>query len=551
MKENRSKSKFTMGHFFLLSLLFVAVLPSVLLGIYQTVSSGWALENMEEKDLMRSLRSASSLVDSYLKNHRNKIVTLSHLIEKMPIKDPEEILYLMRDFTTTDMGFREFRLVNSVGYTIASYPTPVAMTDYLGTVWFKQIRENSEVLTINKLQDTKFLKNHIGLAVPLKSEGEFAGALLGFIDLEVLGDILFDTINYPVIITDEQGFNIYTGSSKNEKEYQLNTLFAQGVNPFTPYWISGDNTQCLSAYNAIPQYNWNVVVEKPRDQIKQHWLDRMIISFLGVGIMIAFMFALIPWFERLIFAPFMSLHRGFRSIIEKGELALMDEKQEIKEFQDIAIDFNTMVRRLDNIITEMDRNFLASIESLSKAIEFRDKYTGGHSQRVSKYSALVAKEMGFDNKTIERIKIVGLLHDIGKIGVPGAILNKPGLLTEKEWQKIKNHPLIAVEILSTGPFRDLIPMIRAHHERYDGKGYPDGLQGDEIPMIAQIMGVADAFDAMTSNRVYRPKMSVAEAKVELIKNRGTQFSPVVVDAFVKLIDKEIITEASPDVIALY
>ena len=543
MKTKAKKSsKLTLSRFLWYSFLFVAILPSILLGIYQTFSSGWALEYLEEKDLLRSLRSASMFVESYLDNQVIKTKTLAKLIEALPIWYPEEVEELMHQFIATDRGIREWRLINSVGITVASYPTPLASTDYYNTTWFKKMLKAPRNLVITKNSELYFQKSFIGIAVPLAIQGNFAGLILGFVELDALGDILIDTINYPVILTDAQGFNLYSRGNQNEGNHQLNSLFVKGVKPFIPNWVSEEDGQYLSAYNTIPNYNWSVVVEKPRAEITKHWLERLIIAFLGVGLMAAFFLALLPWFERLIFKPFYNLHRAFRSINEYGILTRIEENQEVKEFQDIAKDFNAMVKALQSILKEMDRNFIAGIESLSKAIEFRDKYTGGHSQRVADYAVLIATQMEFDNKEIERIHIAGLLHDIGKIGVPGAILNKPGSLTQEEWQRIKRHPLIAVDILSGGPFKDLIPHIRSHHERFDGKGYPDGLKADEITLVAQILGVADAFDSMTSDRIYRPKIKLEEAKQELLKNRGTQFAPQVVDCMVRIIDNRLLTE---------
>ncbi len=540
--QKTRKKTISLSSFLGICFIFVAVFPAVLLGFYQAYSSGWALENLEEKDLMRSLRSASTLVENYLSTHENKAKTLASLIGNLPIWYEDDINALLQYYISGDMGFREWRLVNSVGITITSYPTPFAKNDYYRTLWFEKMRVKPEFNIITRISEYQFRKNYIAMVAPILKDNKFAGAIVGYIDLGVLGDLLNDTINYPVVIADDRGYNLYVRNNTKEDTLQLNSLIAKKVDTFTPEWIDEEDGQYLSAYLMLPRWHWHIIVEKPREYIAKHWLDRIVISFLGVGLMIVFVLALLPWLNRLLFDPFYNLHKAFRSSTDKKVLSLMSEDQEIKEFQDIASDFNTMISRLQDMITEMDLNFIASIESLSKTVEFRDKYTGGHSQRVAKYSVLIAKEKGFAAKTIEQIRIAGLLHDIGKIGVPGKILNKPGLLTDKEWEKIKTHPVIAEEILARGPFKDMIPHIRSHHERFDGKGYPDGLKGNEIPVIAQILAVADAFDAMTSSRVYRPQMSVQEAKEELIRNKGTQFAPDIVDVLVQIIDKGIITD---------
>ena len=184
---------------------------------------------------------------------------------------------------------------------------------------------------------------------------------------------------------------------------------------------------------------------------------------------------------------------------------------------------------------------ISTIETISSAIDAKDEYTGGHSYRVGKYASALAKEVsdlyGFNEDDIVRIRYIGLLHDIGKIGVADDILNKTGRLTKEEFDLMKTHPIIGYRLLSAlGDFEGLLDGIRFHHERYDGSGYPDGLKGDSIPLIARILGIADAYDAMTSNRVYRTRLDDSEVKAEIEKCSGSQFDPYLASVFGKLID---------------
>ncbi|MCR5683981.1 MAG: HD-GYP domain-containing protein [Lachnospiraceae bacterium] len=173
-----------------------------------------------------------------------------------------------------------------------------------------------------------------------------------------------------------------------------------------------------------------------------------------------------------------------------------------------------------------ERITLQSMYTLAKTIDAKDKYTKGHSMRVADYSEMIAKRLGLGETETDEIKKMAMLHDIGKIGVPDDIINKKTKLTEEEYNIIKGHPSIGYEILSEMPeIRDIGIGARWHHERYDGKGYPDGLKGDEIPLSARIIGVADAYDAMTSNRSYRQYMPQDIVQQELEKGRGTQFDP--------------------------
>ncbi|MCQ2770911.1 MAG: diguanylate cyclase, partial [Clostridia bacterium] len=169
-----------------------------------------------------------------------------------------------------------------------------------------------------------------------------------------------------------------------------------------------------------------------------------------------------------------------------------------------------------------------SISTIANTIDAKDEYTRGHSQRVAIYSKMLAKEVGLSDEIVENIYSIGLLHDIGKIGVPDSILNKPGKLTFDEYKILQNHTVVGANILSDFDSIQGIDIgTRYHHERYDGKGYPEGLKGEEIPIIARIIAVADSFDAMTSDRVYRNKLTREEVTNELVKGLGTQFDATI------------------------
>ncbi len=184
------------------------------------------------------------------------------------------------------------------------------------------------------------------------------------------------------------------------------------------------------------------------------------------------------------------------------------------------------------------RNVMRTINSLVSAIDFKDKQTKNHSDNVKHYAAAIAKEMGLSKKHIDTIKEACQVHDLGKIGVHDNILTKPGKLTESEFKEMKLHSLAGAVILKPFHFLDkVVKIVRQHHERYDGTGYPDGIKGEKIDIGARIMSVADSFDAMTSERPYRESVSKEEALNELQDFSGTQFDPKVVIAFVKLMNE--------------
>jgi HD-GYP domain-containing protein (c-di-GMP phosphodiesterase class II) len=191
--------------------------------------------------------------------------------------------------------------------------------------------------------------------------------------------------------------------------------------------------------------------------------------------------------------------------------------------------------------------FLTAVQTLAETIEKRDPYTGGHTKRVMNYSLVIGKVLELSAEDMEKLKLAAVLHDIGKIGVRDNVLLKNGKLTDEEFEEIKKHTIYGQEVLQhIKHFKDVIPGVKYHHERYDGKGYPEGLRGEEVDVIARIIAVADTYDAMTSDRPYRKGLSKEIALAELKRCEGTQFDPLIVAAFLKAWGKKeevIISEA--------
>jgi len=187
-----------------------------------------------------------------------------------------------------------------------------------------------------------------------------------------------------------------------------------------------------------------------------------------------------------------------------------------------------------NLYNNMHINYFNTIRSLVLAMEAKDPYTKGHSERVTEYALIIASGMGIASQQVQMIKYCGLLHDLGKIAVSDTILNKEDNLDQYERAQIERHPVEGAAVLSPLSFlRPGISIVKHHHERFDGNGYPDRLKADKIPLAARILSCADAYDAMTTDRPYRPKMTKESAFIELKNNSGTQFDPQVVDAFLK------------------
>ena len=185
------------------------------------------------------------------------------------------------------------------------------------------------------------------------------------------------------------------------------------------------------------------------------------------------------------------------------------------------------------LIEHLQKAYVGTVHAMARVVEARDKYTHGHSQRVADLCAKLAQKMDVPPDRAELLHLAAGLHDIGKIAVPDGVLNKPGKLTDEEWDSIRAHPAVGAEVLRPAKFLTAaMPLVLHHHERYDGKGYPDGMGHEELPDLAHIIIASDAFDAMTSDRPYRPALSINDALDELEAGMGTQFAPDVVEAMV-------------------
>jgi len=225
--------------------------------------------------------------------------------------------------------------------------------------------------------------------------------------------------------------------------------------------------------------------------------------------------------------------------IGSGDLSYKVEVNTEDEIGKLAQSFNTMAEALKESDKQLRYSFLDTIRALTAALEAKDPYTKGHSERVMKYGVAIARELGIPETEIDNLKYLYIMHDIGKIGIDETILNKPEELSDDERQVISEHSEIGGDILAPISFMDekLMRIVKNHHERQDGKGYPEGLREDEIPLAVAILTVADAFDAMVTDRPYRKAHNIEYAKNELIKNSGTQFKDDVVKAFISVLNR--------------
>lgn len=241
--------------------------------------------------------------------------------------------------------------------------------------------------------------------------------------------------------------------------------------------------------------------------------------------------------QSLIAAPLAIRRKVFGVICLHDREGRMFTRDDLKLLGALASQAGIAIENVD-LYASIRRDYLNAIKALAAAVDAKDHYTHGHSNKVMAYAAMIAKELGLSEKEVEKIKYGALLHDVGKIGISETVLNKPSKLTPKEFDTIAMHPILGVSIVQNiESLKDLIPIILYHHERYSGGGYPEGIAGNSIPLGARIVGVADSWDVMTSDRAYRKALPLDVAIAELKKCSGTQFDPEVVNALMRALER--------------
>ncbi|HET7872515.1 MAG TPA: HD domain-containing phosphohydrolase, partial [Terriglobales bacterium] len=299
----------------------------------------------------------------------------------------------------------------------------------------------------------------------------------------------------------------------------------------------------LGTYDTVPALGWAVVAQKRQKDAYIEIIDMQSDAVRFAMVAIAFSILIGIWAARRLTMPLSVLTQSSRAIAG-GDFSQRVELKSRTEFGELAQSFNSMTDDLEQYVADLRKAaeenktlFLSSIQMLAGAVDEKDPYTRGHSDRVTRYSVLIAKEMGLSEEEVEKIRISALLHDVGKIGIEDRILKKPGALTPEEFEIMKTHTTKGAAILRpVEMLRDMLPGIELHHESLDGRGYPHGLKGDQIPLMARVIMVADTFDAMTTNRPYQAAMD-PEYVIRIINSlAATKFDAHVVSAMTKVFE---------------
>ncbi|TNF49617.1 HD domain-containing protein [bacterium] len=383
------------------------------------------------------------------------------------------------------------------------------------------------------------------------SDGSIRSMLLGEVSLEKVQEVV-ERINIRrqgnAYVVDRKGTLIaHQASDRVVKSEDMSTVeivgkyLLAGVSAGTIPFRDKMGKDMVGSYSTVKGLGWGIVVQEPRDDAYVT-ISQMIHQTLlwAIVAILAAIFASTLLAIRLA-KPIGVLAEGARSLA-MGNFQERVQTTSRNELGELAEAFNNMAAHLESHDKNLREMFISTTKALAAAIDAKDPYTRGHSQRVAQISLEIAKEMGLPPSEQQKVNVAALLHDVGKIGIEDQVLKKPTKLTEKEYGIIQQHPRWGAMIMGhIRQLKEIIPGIQHHHERLDGTGYPQGLQGSQIPILARIIAVADTFDAMTSERLYQKAMETQFVVDKLLDWKGTRYDPDVVDAMVRVYPKIINT----------
>lgn len=396
------------------------------------------------------------------------------------------------------------------------------------------------------------------VSAPVQYEQRFLGMIASVVDLQFLIRRLREVSGGGLTpyVVDSQGRLVAAASpefatGQDMKNLDIVRTFVDGGNKAQLAETrefnmnsGSEKIEMLGTYSPVQSLNWAVVVQKPRrdayrgvyEMQRTARLLALLAVLLSIGVSI---FA-----ARRITNPLSVLTESSRAIA-KGDFSQRVHLMSRTEIGELAQTFNTMSEELEHFVEDLKRAaeenralFMGSIQMLAGAVDEKDPYTRGHSDRVTRYSLLIAKELGLPASFMETLQISAQLHDVGKIGIEDHILKKPGALTEEEFEVMKTHTTKGANILRPVPqLAEMLPGIELHHEALDGRGYPYGLKGEQIPLLARVIAVADTFDALTTNRPYQ-QAHTPEQALQIIRNiAGKRLDPMAVDALMAVYER--------------
>jgi len=518
-------------------------------------------ERVQQTEVTRSLGEEVELFESNQHQQlisQRQILALTGLIADVddPVRTPE-VTRLLENFVASDPDIlyltavgKKAKGTGAGNFRADQDPFVSKALQRAFTTSIQSLKFRSDPLALGPDNRPAFV-----MAVPLDVGDQFAGMLAAVVSLDrvlrrlqetsVRGRVVFvvDRSGHIVAHPDTRKFvpGVDVSSTfqviAEIKDLPRELRATQTVRFSTPE--NGGPVEMISTYSTFPELNWAVVaqrsLEKAREDAGVTELNTQALKFVIVvtfaALVLGYLFAV------GISTPIRALAASTRAI-SRGEFHERTPVRGAAEISELAETFNKMagdieeyIERLKQAAEENRELFIGSIRMLAAAIDEKDPYTRGHSGRVAKYSTIIGQGLGLSIEELDRLRISALLHDVGKIGVDDRVLKKPGALTPEEFELMKQHPTKGANIMRpVGQLKEMLPGIELHHEHVDGGGYPYGLQGNEIPLMARIIAVADTLDAVTTNRPYQSAMDLDYALTRIRHLTGTKFESSVVDA---------------------
>jgi len=522
-------------------------------------------ERVQQTDLTRSLAQEVQFFESNLTQQlisQRQILTLTGLIENVedPVAEPK-VTSLLENFV--DSNRNTFIYLTAVGRsgkgTSASQGNFRAEQDPF-------VAKALQRAFVSCVQSVKFRSDPLALApdnrpafviaVPLKdSNDNFTGMLAAVVSLDTIlrrlqdasvrGRSVFIVDHYGHIVAHPLTKTFVPGEDLSEKSHlvaQIKALPKELRNTETVRFSEKEknhSVEMVGTYSTFPEVNWAIIAQRSVNQARADAgvteLNRQALAFVSIVVLLAVLFGY--FFAVGISEPIRGLAASTRAI-SRGEFHQRTPVRGAAEISELAENFNLMasdieeyIERLKEAAEENRELFIGSIRMLAAAIDEKDPYTRGHSGRVAKYSSMIAQELKLTPEDLDKLRISALLHDVGKIGVDDRVLKKPGSLTPEEFDIMKTHTTKGANIMRpVSQLKDMLPGIELHHEHMDGRGYPYGLSGPQIPLMARIIAVADTLDAMTTNRPYQSAMDLEYALGRIKALAGSKFDQTIVNA---------------------
>jgi HD-GYP domain-containing protein (c-di-GMP phosphodiesterase class II) len=544
-------------------MVLVGLLPLVVSHYFLIGINRDSLETLEKKYLTRSAVGIATDVQNLITSNAqqlNEIAGSMRIMQKALPAGTDPFTYAANtpwigDYVTADSDLLALRVLNVAGQGAEAKPAGIDKAAMQEMDLARQAANSGQPFTGTLLRIAVVNQPAVVIGVPVSDGSKVIGTVVGLVSLKRIADRIKDegkgdvTVfmvdrNGNVLIHSEPAIDVQHPNYSNVKIVQEYTKAPVRLTESYTDSSSGRSVRVLGTVAPVGRPEWGIVVQKP-EELAFASVSKMLRATIQWG-SIALALAIVA---AILFAS--GIARPIRVLAERTrEIAAGKYQQRVNlrthnEIGDLADNFNSMSASIEHAVEQLKKAahenhllFINSIRMLAAAIDAKDPYTRGHSERVARYSIAIGKNLSLGQKEMTNLRISALLHDVGKIGIDDRILRKPGALSDEEFDVMKQHPAKGAAIMSgVVQLSDCIPGMKYHHEKWSGGGYPEGLIAEAIPMQGRIVAIADTFDAMTTNRPYQKAMEIGYV-VEKIKSfAGTRFDPKVVDAFVQAVKR--------------